>query len=163
MSVETDLQPDVLSGGGDGWDLKAGVAVLGDQLAGVDVVFGRELSFDSNSDAVRRASIWVGYLNLRQSVWREAVWKMRREQRDKRRRTSSPYLPFVWQSGFELFACVFGVFDVDELLVHRCRVVESGLPAVVLARHRRPDADGAPEVIGHVHRHHVLYAQAKVG
>lgn len=57
---------------------------------------------------------------------------------------------------------MFGVLDVDELLVHRRRVVERGLPAAVHARHRRPDADGAPEVIGHVHGHHVLHAQAKV-
>lgn len=73
-----------------------------------------------------------------------------------------PHLPFVRQSGLELFACVFGVLDVDELLVHRRRVVESGLPVAVYARHRRPDADGAPEVIGHIHRHHVLHAQAEV-
>lgn len=57
---------------------------------------------------------------------------------------------------------MLGVLDVDELLVHGRGVVESGLPAAVHAGHRRPDADGAPEVIGHVHRHHVLHAQAEV-
>lgn len=64
-SAGTDLQPDVLGGGGDGRDLEAGVAVLGDQLAGVDVVLGRQLGLDANPDAVRRAPVRVGYLNLR--------------------------------------------------------------------------------------------------
>lgn len=68
VSAGTDLQPDVLGGGGDGRDLKAGLAVLGDQLAGVDVVLGRELGLDTNSHAVRRAAVWVRYLNLRGRV-----------------------------------------------------------------------------------------------
>lgn len=85
-----------------------------------------------------------------------------RKQNDTRRRTSRPHLPFVRQSRLKLLARVLGVFDVDELLVHRRRVVESGLPAAIYAGHRRPDADGAPEVIGHVHRHHVLHTQAEV-
>lgn len=63
-SAGTDLQPDVLGGGGDGRDLKAGLAALGDQLAGVDVVLGRELGFDANPDAVCRAPVGVAHLNL---------------------------------------------------------------------------------------------------
>lgn len=81
MSAGTDLQPDVLGGGGDGWDLKAGLAVLGDQLAGVDVVLGRELGLDANSDAVCRASVWVGHLNLRGKSSREVVGKCERTKR----------------------------------------------------------------------------------
>lgn len=67
-SVGTDLEPDVLGGGGDGRDLKAGLAILGDQLAGVDVVFGGELGLDSNPDAICRAPVRVGHLNLRENV-----------------------------------------------------------------------------------------------
>lgn len=81
VSVGTDLQPDVLGGGGDGWDLKAGLAVLGDQLAGVDVVLGCELGLDANSDAVRRAPVWVGHLNLRGKRSREVVGKCERTKR----------------------------------------------------------------------------------
>lgn len=73
-----------------------------------------------------------------------------------------PHLPFVRKPRLELLARVLGVLDVNELLVDWRRVVESGLPAAVHACHRRPDADGASEVIGHVHRHHVLHAQAEV-
>lgn len=161
MSAGTDLQPDILGGSGDGRDLEAGLAVLGDQLAGVDVVLGRELGFDANSDPVRRAPVGVGHLNL----WRDGRNRPERRRQAGGRssdRTASPHLSFVRQPGLELLARVFGVLDVDELLVDRRRVVEGGLPAAVDAGHRRPDADGASEVIGHVHRHHVLHAQAEV-
>lgn len=73
------------------------------------------------------------------------------------------HLPFVGQAGLELLARVLGVLDVDELLVNRGGVVERGLPAPVHAGDRRPDADRAPEVVGHVQRHHVSDAEAEVG
>lgn len=72
------------------------------------------------------------------------------------------HLPFVRQTRLKLFACVLGVLDVDELFVDGSRVVKCGLPAPVYAGHRRPNAHGAPEVIGYIQGHHVFDTQAEV-
>lgn len=64
MITGTDLQPDVLGSRGDGWDLKGGLAVLGDQLAGVHVVLGSKLGFDTNPNPISRAPVRVSHLNL---------------------------------------------------------------------------------------------------
>ena len=76
---------------------------------------------------------------------------------------AGPHRPFVGQTGLELLARVLGVLDVDELLVDGRGVVEGGLPAAVGAGHRGPHAHRAPEVVGHVQRHHVLHAQTEGG
>lgn len=89
VSAGTDLQPDVLGGGGDGRDLEAGLAVLGDELAGVDVLLGCELGLDANSHAVRRAPVWVGHLDLRGSVRQEAVGKREGAERRAGERSSN--------------------------------------------------------------------------
>ena len=72
------------------------------------------------------------------------------------------HLPFVRQTRLELFACVLGVLDVDELLMDGCRIIKRGLSASIYTGHRRPNTHGASEVIGYIHRHHVLDTQAKV-
>lgn len=74
-----------------------------------------------------------------------------------------PHLPFVRQTRLELLSRVLGVLDVNELLVNRCGIIKRGLPASVYAGDRRPDAHRAPEVVGHVQRHHVFDADAEVG
>lgn len=45
----------------------------------------------------------------------------------------SSHLPFVRQTGLELFACVLRVLDVDELLVDCRRIVKGGLSASIYA------------------------------
>lgn len=64
-SAATDLQPHVLGGGGDGRDLEGGLAVLGDQLAGVDVVFGGQFRLDAHLHPVGGAPVGVGDLDLK--------------------------------------------------------------------------------------------------
>lgn len=74
-----------------------------------------------------------------------------------------PHLPFVRQTRLELLSRVLGVLNVNELLVNWCGIIKCGLPASVYAGDRRPDAHRAPEVVGHVQRHHVFDADAEVG
>lgn len=72
-------------------------------------------------------------------------------------------LSFIRKPGFELLPRLLGILDVDELLVDGRGVVKRGLPASVHAGHGRPDADRPPEVVRHVHRHHLSDTQAEVG
>lgn len=163
-SAATDLQPHVLGGGGDGRDLEGRLAVLGDQLAGVDVVFGGQFGLDAHLHPVGGAPVGVGDLDLKRLGGEEgAVDAEARAGGGRAMSPMMPHLPLVGQPGLEVLARVLGVLDVDELLVDGRGVVEGGLPAPVHAGDRRPDAHRAPEVVRHVRRHHVSDAEAEVG
>lgn len=60
----TNLQPDVLGSCGDGGNLKADLAIFGNQLTGVDVVPRTELCLDANLHPISWTPIRIGDINL---------------------------------------------------------------------------------------------------
>lgn len=94
VTAATDLQPHILGSGGDGRDLKGCLAVLGDQFAGVHVVFGGQFRLDAHSHPVGGAPVGVGHLDLKRGGA-----KLMRELRCRRVRPESDGPPSLCRAG----------------------------------------------------------------
>lgn len=65
MTTESsDLEPDILSSSRDGRDLKGGVAVLGRQFTGIDVVLRGQLGLNAYPHPIGWAPVRIGDLDL---------------------------------------------------------------------------------------------------